>query len=58
MRPELLLKGDDLTLQEVDKYLQVFKNNSYIFNLGHGILPQTNPDTVKKIVDKIKDFNK
>ena len=58
MKPELLLKGDDLTLKEVDKYLNIFENNSYIFNLGHGILPQTNPETVKKIVDKIKYFNR
>ena len=58
MRPELLLKEEDLALQEVDKYLEVFKNNSYIFNLGHGILPQTDPEIVKKIIERVKHFNK
>ena len=43
---------------EVEKYLETFKNNSYIFNLGHGILPQTNPNVVEKIIEKVKNFKK
>ena len=54
MDPQLLLKDSKLVLKEVEKYLSIFKNNPYIFNLGHGILPQTNPEIIKKIVDKIK----
>ena len=54
MNPELLLKDDKLIIDEVDKYLSIFKNNAYIFNLGHGILPDTNPETVKKIVERIR----
>ena len=41
-------------MEETDKYLQIFKNNPYIFNLGHGILPNTNPEIIKKIVNKVK----
>ena len=40
-------------MKEVEKYLNIFKNNPYIFNLGHGILPETNPDMIKKIVEKV-----
>ena len=58
LRPELLLKDDKSIFNEVDKYLEIFKNNSYIFNLGHGILPKTNPETVKKIVNRVKKFYK
>ncbi len=54
MNPEFLLKDDKLIIDEVDKYLSIFKNNAYIFNLGHGILPDTNPETVKKIVERIR----
>ena len=54
MNPDILLKDEKIALQEVDKYLSIFKNYSYIFNLGHGILPQTDPDIIRKIVDKIK----
>ena len=34
----------------VKTFLETFKNNPYIFNLGHGILPNTNPEIIKKIV--------
>ena len=53
MNPELLLKDERSVLKEVDRYLNTFKNNAYIFNLGHGILPETNPNIIKKIVDKV-----
>jgi uroporphyrinogen decarboxylase len=54
MKPELLLKSEKEVLEETEKYLEIFKNYPYIFNLGHGILPNTNPDIVKKIVKKVK----
>ena len=53
MDPNLLLKSEEEVLYEVEKYLNIFQNNPYIFNLGHGILPETNPDIIKKIVDKV-----
>ena len=51
--PNFLLKSEEEVLNEVEKYLKIFQNNPYIFNLGHGILPETNPDIIKKIVDKV-----
>ena len=54
MNPSLLLKNENTVLEEVEKYLEIFKNNPYIFNLGHGILPETNPEIIKKIVDRTK----
>ena len=53
MNPELLLKNGEIALKETEKYLETFKNFPYIFNLGHGILPNTNPEKDKKIVDKV-----
>ena len=37
------------------KYLQIFKDVPYIFNLGHGILPETKPETVDYLVKFVKD---
>ena len=54
MSPELLLKSEKQALEETDRYLEIFKNIPYIFNLGHGILPGTNPEIIKKIVDRVK----
>ena len=38
------------------KYLNIFKDHPYIFNLGHGVLPQTKPETVDYLVKLVKDF--
>ena len=54
MDPGLLLKNEKIVLEETERYLEIFKNNPYIFNLGHGILPETNPEIIKKIVDRTK----
>ena len=56
MDPKVLLNNESVVLQETERYLEVFKNNPYIFNLGHGILPETNPNIVKKIVDKVSSI--
>ncbi len=37
---------------------QNFDKNNYIFNLGHGVLPDTKVDTLRSIVDTIHSFNK
>ena len=58
MNPEILLKNEKTALQEMEKYLEIFKNNPYIFNLGHGILPETNPRIIKKIVDIVSSIKK
>ena len=44
-RPEKKLKKFyDSIINQATKYLEAFKNHPYVFNLGHGILPETNPD--------------
>ena len=54
MKPKLLFESEEKIMEETDKYLEIFKNKPYIFNLGHGILPNTNPEVIKKIVDKVR----
>ncbi len=53
MDPNLLLKSEKVALEETERYIDIFKNDPYIFNLGHGILPKTNPNVIKTIVDKV-----
>ena len=48
------MNNEKQILNKVDEYLETFKKSSYIFNLGHGILPQTDPEIIKKIVERIK----
>ena len=56
MDPKILFKNEDEIFSEVDKYLNIFKEHPYIFNLGHGLLPETNPEILKKVVDRVGNF--
>ena len=56
MNPKCLLLDKNDMLENAKKYLEIFKNHKYIFNLGHGVMPETNPDNVKILVDFVKDF--
>ncbi len=56
MNPNFLLLEKNEMLKNARKYLEIFKNHKYIFNLGHGVIPQTNPENVKILVDYVKEF--
>ena len=55
--PKILLQNKEIVRNEVTKYLKTFDKKRYIFNLGHGILPETNPDMVRYLVDEVRSFN-
>ena len=46
----------DTIKKESKKYLDIFKDHPYIFNLGHGILPETNPEYVDYLVKYVKNY--
>ena len=49
--------GDIETLRtESKKYLDIFQDHPYIFNLGHGILPETNPENLDYLVKFVKNY--
>jgi len=54
--PKILLTDKDNLKKEANKYLEIFKDHPYIFNLGHGVLPETNPDMVEYLVNIVKDY--
>ena len=54
--PKILLT-DQMTLKnEVEKYLRTFKDHPYIFNLGHGILPETKIEMVENLIKIVRNF--
>ena len=54
--PKILLT-DQITLKnQVEKYLSVFKDHPYIFNLGHGILPETKIEMVENLIKIVRNF--
>ena len=54
--PKILLTDYETLKQEASKYLEIFRDHPYIFNLGHGILPETNPEMVENLIKIVKDF--
>ena len=56
LNPKILLTDQQTLKKEATKYLDIFKDHPYIFNLGHGILPETNPDMVEYLVKTVKNY--
>ena len=54
--PKVLLTDRETLKKETIKYLDIFKDHPYIFNLGHGVLPETNPEMVQYLVQMVKDY--
>jgi uroporphyrinogen decarboxylase len=55
MDPKVLLTDKENLKNEAKKYLDIFKDHPYIFNLGHGILPETDPGMMDYLVKTVKD---
>ncbi len=54
--PKILLTDKDTLKKEASKYLNIFKDHPYIFNLGHGVLPETDPNMFDYLVKTVKNF--
>jgi uroporphyrinogen decarboxylase len=52
--PETLAQGGAVLRHRVEELLNIFDDRGYIFNLGHGILPNTPIDHVRYVVDRVK----
>ena len=56
MDPKVLLSNKEILKKETMKYLNIFKDHPYIFNLGHGVLPETDPNMMDYLVKTVKDY--
>ncbi len=56
MDPKILLTDKENLKKEAKRYLNIFKDHPYIFNLGHGVLPETDPDMMDYLVKIVKDY--
>ena len=56
LHPEILLTNKSNLKKEANKYLETFRDHPYVFNLGHGILPETKIEMVEELVKIVRDF--
>ena len=56
LNPKALLTDKENLKKEALKYLDIFKDHPYIFNLGHGVIPETDPMKVDYLVKLVKDY--
>ena len=54
--PKVLLTDKDNLRNKVTNYLEIFKSHPYVFNLGHGILPQTKIEMVEELIKIVRDY--
>jgi uroporphyrinogen decarboxylase len=54
--PKVLLTDKETLKKEAIGYLDIFKDHPYIFNLGHGVLPETKPEMVEYLVNTVKNY--
>uniref|UniRef100_UPI0034DDFC3E uroporphyrinogen decarboxylase n=1 Tax=Candidatus Thiodubiliella endoseptemdiera TaxID=2738886 RepID=UPI0034DDFC3E len=57
--PAVMYATPEIIEQEVKKVLSQFKGNTgHIFNLGHGITPDVDPENMQVLVDCVHQFSK
>ena len=54
--PKILLSDKENLNKQIKKYLEIFKDHPYVFNLGHGILPETEVDMVYHLVETVRNY--
>ncbi len=57
LNPNLLLQTDEEMFNAATKYIKIFKDFPYVFNLGHGLLPETDPDKVGSLIKFYRNFD-
>jgi uroporphyrinogen decarboxylase len=55
--PKILFLPDQEIQKNTIKYLNILNKVPYIFNLGHGILPETEVDKVDRLIKFYRNFN-
>ncbi len=52
--PLLLVAGGEKLDERVDEILELMEGRRFIFNFGHGIVPQTPPENVARLVERVR----
>tara|TARA_Y100000590_G_scaffold190156_1_gene216443 strand:- start:115 stop:1125 length:1011 start_codon:yes stop_codon:yes gene_type:complete len=53
--PKILLTDKEKIKKSTENYLNIFRDYPYIFNLGHGVLPEIKPETIEYIIQLVRN---
>ena len=53
--PKILLEDKEKVKKNAEKYLNTFKDYPYIFNLGHGVLPEIKPEIIEYLIKIVRN---
>lgn len=56
LHPSLLKQGGEFLKMEIKKILKIMEGRPYVFNLGHGVLPETPVSHVHKCIEWVKNY--
>jgi uroporphyrinogen decarboxylase len=54
--PLLLVAGGEAMDRRVRQIVETMRGVPFIFNLGHGIVPETPPDNVGRLVELVRSY--
>ena len=54
--PKTLMLSEKKIQERSSKYFNAFKDTPYVFNLGHGLLPETDPDKVNNLIKFYRNY--
>lgn len=54
LAPEHMVTGGEALVREARRVVDAFKGGPHIFNLGHGITPEADPENVKLMIDTVR----
>ena len=50
-----MVSGGPALVEDTKRIVAAFRNGPHIFNFGHGITPQADPDNVQRMIDAVRD---
>ncbi len=53
--PKILLGNKEEIKKNTERYLNIFKDYPYIFNLGHGVLPEIKPEIIEYVNQTVRN---
>ena len=53
--PKILLTDKEKIKKNTENYLNIFSDYPYIFNLGHGVMPETKPEAIEYVIQIVRN---